>query len=196
MTITPKYLQKIGACLDSVTYAEQHLNGGKPLSKVVERLHRGDWLIWLLLKTETINHRQAVWLACVAARRALRFVGETDQRPEKAILAAEAWVKAPSKETGEAADTAAAYAADYASSAASSAATAAAYASYADYAANAGFAAFAAADAAASAAYATDTAACAAAYAAAKEKEHRAIADSMRAEMRKKSFRALGERKP
>ena len=128
--------------------ASVELNGGLSVAAIIARLDRPDWILWLLARTGT-SKRQIVKLACVAARRALRFFPKDDDRPEKAIISAERWVMSPCDKNKKAA-----------ADAAAAAYAAAAYAAAADAAADAADAA----DAAYAAAYA---AAAAAAYAAA-----------------------------
>ena len=107
MKITTGWLENKGACGDAVERGRKELSGGLSLDEVIARLDRSDWLIWLLHKTGRCNKRQIVKLACVAARRALRFVPKGEERPRKAVLAAEKWIRNPIKENAAAAAAAA-----------------------------------------------------------------------------------------
>jgi hypothetical protein len=138
---------------------------------------RGDWLLWLAARAG-VQRQQVVLAACACARLALKYVKPGEDRPLRAIEAAEGWARGEPGFTLErvraaAAAYAYAYAADAAdaadAAAAYAAAAAAAYAYAADAAAAdaADAADAAAADAAAAAAYAADAAAAYAADAAA-----------------------------
>ena len=178
MKITKDWLKKQDACEDAVTrFCEVYPAGAAALNDVIQRLDRADWLMWLLGHTGT-PHKEMVRLACLCARRALRFVPQGETRPLRAIGAAEAWVKDPSE-----ANTAAAWDA-------SRDAAAAAWAAWAAWAARAaGAAAWAAAWAAwasraARAAAAAAWAATDAAAAAAEAAEHKAMCEMIRGEIK------------
>ena len=106
--ITQDWLLKNNACEQALERSAEELNGGLPLSVVIRKLDRADWLLWLLMKTRSVNRRQCVWLAALSARRALRFVMKGEERPRLAIAAAEAWAKVPSGSAAAAAGDAAA----------------------------------------------------------------------------------------
>jgi hypothetical protein len=142
-------LKKLRACRESIEWASEH---GGDWSALWRDCQRGDWMLWLagMLAGEpgSDKRRPLVLATCECARLALKHVPDGEDRPRKAIEAAEAWAHGAAGVTLEqvrAYADAAAYAYAYA------------YAAYA-YAA--------AADAAAAAAAAADDAAAAAAYAA------------------------------
>src|SRR3990167_7251480 len=84
LKITQEWLNEKGACSEAMVRASVELNGGLSVAAIIARLDRPDWILWLLARTGT-SKRQIVKLACVAARRALRFFPKDDDRPEKAI---------------------------------------------------------------------------------------------------------------
>jgi hypothetical protein len=164
MKITQKWMREVGAC----QVARVALRENRPMSDPFEildkamEISRFDWANWMI--TRLMNKRQQVEYAVFAAELVINIYEDknpSDDRPRKAIEAAKAYLKSPSKSTKKkayaAADAAAAYAYD-----AAAAAAAAAYAAYAYAAADAAYAA-----AAADAAYAAYAAAAYAAYAAA-----------------------------
>jgi len=166
MKITKDWLNKHDACEDAVTrFCEVYPAGKAALNDVITRLERADWLLWLLEHTGT-PHSEMVRLACLCARRALRFVPQGETRPLQAIEAAEAWVAKPSDKTA---------------ARAAAAAGAAAWAAWA--AADAAWAARAAADAAGAAAWAAAWSAWAAG-AAAEAAEHKAMCEMIRREIK------------
>jgi len=133
---------------------------GGSLKELWHDCQRGDWMLWLAARAG-IDRHVVVITACACARTALQYVPAGEERPRRAIEAAEAWTRG---EVNRAAVRAAAragratFAAGYVSAAAAFAAYAAVAAlsaaddatAYADYAAV--YAADAAALAAASAA--------------------------------------------
>jgi flagellar biosynthesis/type III secretory pathway protein FliH len=106
-----------------------------------ETCERPDWMIWFA-RRRSVERKVLVRIACDCARTALRFVPEGEDRPRRAIEAAEAWAegRAAVQEVRDAA-----YADAYADAYAAAYADAYAAAAYADAAADA---AYAAADAA------------------------------------------------
>ena len=149
--ITWKRLEAIGACRDAITWVRE---SDLTLEDAWLACPRGDWLLWYAAKAGA-DRREIVRCACEIARIALPLVPAGEDRPRRAIEAAERWAEDPTEENRNAA---AAYAA------AANAAAAAAYSAYAAAAAAAAAAANAAAYAAA--AYAAAYSAYAAAYAA------------------------------
>jgi len=99
LIITKDWLNKHNACKDEVIrFCEVYPCGEAALNDVIQRLERADWLLWLLGHTGT-PHREMVRLACLCARRALRYVPEGEMRPLRAIEAAERWVASPTDKT-------------------------------------------------------------------------------------------------
>ena len=149
------------------------------LYRVWQECERGDWLIWLLDKTNNIDKAIAVRLAIECARHVLPIYevkSPGDKRPREAIQAAEKWSNQPTEENKKFASAAypaaysaysAASAATYASAAAASAAAASASAASAAAAADASAAAAAAVASASAAAAASAYAASASAASAA-----------------------------
>jgi hypothetical protein len=167
-------LYTLGACREAKEWAAKQTSP----QQAWDSCKRGDWMLWLLVRAmpNAGNYVACIRIACDIARSVLHFVPAGEDRPLKAIEAAEAYAANPNADTAKAAKAAAnaAYAASYASNAASYAAHAAADAAYAAsnaaaYAtSNVAFAAADAAYAAADAAYAASNASNAASNAAAK----------------------------
>ena len=89
--ITIKILEDMNACKDAVKLARKTLPpGGWPVSRFIRAIPHGDWLIWFLWHAKLARIEQIILLACVAARRSLRFVSAGESRPLQAIEAAEA----------------------------------------------------------------------------------------------------------
>ena len=183
MKITKEWLESEDACLDGKTWGVSVVGEGMEFERLLPKFERADWLLWTLPRTKEYSHRQIVKLACICARRALRFVPSGDLRPEKAIIAAEICIDAPNETTADAARAAA--------RAAAGAAGDAAWAAWAAWAAGdagdaAGDAAWAAARAAGAAAWAAGDAAWAA--------EHKVLCEAIRKEMTTKRFKAIADR--
>ena len=151
-------LHKLHACSEAKEWA-----GGMPIEEVVEKCHRGDWLLWLAAKVGV--ERRPLVLATGHSANTVRHLMK-DERSIKAVDAAIAYGEGiiDADQLYDAAYSSAAYAAFAADAAAFTAAAfaadAAAFTADAAY-SSAAYAAFAAA----SAAYAAD----AAAYASAKK---------------------------
>ena len=138
-----KRLLDMDACDPAVAWV-----GDKDLDTAWRECHRGDWMLWLWGRCEH-DRTSLVLCACECARLALKFVAKGEERPLKAIEAAEAWTRgevdfeqvqdaASSANAADAADAASAAAhAAHAVSAAANAAHAAGYAAYAAFAADA-----------------------------------------------------------
>jgi len=151
--ITLNLLSNYGACIEGIEWFKSHPieNPIKLLNYSINNRFRLDWANWLIVKL--MNKKQRVQYAVFAAKLVLPIYQKKypdDDRPEKAIEAAERYLNRQStkNKNAAAAYAAAAYAAD----------AAAAYAAYAAYAADAAYA-YAAAYAAAAyaaAAYAAD----------------------------------------
>ena len=163
MKITLAWLKKHNACAEGMEYCEQKGLIGLPADEFAEKLVEGNklpWANWLIARA--LQKLDKVRYAVYAAEQVLPiFTGKypKDDRPEKAIAAAKAYIENPCAYTADAAD-----AATDATHAAADAAYAADDATDAAYAAD--DAAYAATDAAAYAAYAATDAAHAAAFAA------------------------------
>ena len=132
-TITLKWLQSKGACLESLEewHKETDHNTFATLNRLVSK--NPDWGNWLICRL--MNKKQAVQYAIFAAEQVIDiYEGKypNDKRPRNAIEAAKAYLKNPSKKTKAAAEAAAyATAAAFAADAAGHAACAAAYTAYA-----------------------------------------------------------------
>ena len=154
MKVTKKWLKEKRACCseNDMDRAEKELKGDvKLITDTLLKEDRFNDANWLL--TKLMNKSQCVKYAIFAAKQVLHIFEEKypkDDRPKKAIEAAENYLKDPSENNKKAAYDA--YAANAAANAAAYAANAAAYAAYAAYAAAAYAAAYAAA------AYAADAA--------------------------------------
>jgi hypothetical protein len=148
---TKEKLKSLGACHEAIIWA-----GEKSIQEIWDTCHRGDWMLWLFIRT---NPEQLKELTRAKAHCALTV--RHLMKDQRSINACEVALKfADGLATREELD-AAAHAATYATYAAYAAAHAATYATYAAYAA-----AYAADAAYADAAYAAADAAYAAAYAA------------------------------
>ena len=137
MKFTKEQLIKHSPCADGLAFAES-LNFD--FAKIYETCERGDWLIWLLRKTNAITKPQAVNLAVVCAERVLGIYEKKhpgDLRPRQAIEAAKEYALNPTEENRAKCKTAA----DAAAAAAAYDAYAAAYAAADDADAYAAYAA-------------------------------------------------------
>ena len=137
MKIDQAFLDKWGACKDGQKWFWDHkARSGKAVIKALisdgddQKLQWGNWLI-----ARIMNKKQRVQYAIFAAEQVIGIFEKKypdDKRPRKAIEAAKAWVKSPTKENAAAASSAAyaayAYYAAYTATAAAYTATAAAYA--------------------------------------------------------------------
>ena len=97
MTFTKQQLLELNPCCDGLAFAE---SCGFDFAKIYETCERGDWLIWLLRKTNTITKPQAVLLACECAEHALAIYEKkypSDKRPRQAIEAARKWASNPTE---------------------------------------------------------------------------------------------------
>ena len=184
-------LRKQGACDEALAWAQ----GYSTFKEAWNKCERPDWLLWWVVKTVmpgSAGHRRLVLVACRCARTALRYVPAGEDRPRRAIVAAEQWARGRAGVTLDKVRDAAydAYAAAASGAAAATAdaayATADAAAATSDVAAAASAAAYAAsgtAYAASAAAYATAAAtyaASGAAYATADAAAAAAVANARR----------------
>ena len=143
-------LRSLGACSESLAWADDY---GSAWSAALASCPERNWLTWLygrLLSRGHVRREPLVIAACLCAREVLHLVPAGEERPLRAIEAAEAWcrgeatldeVRAARSAAADAAYTAA-YAADAADAA--DAAYTAAYAADADAADAAAYAADAA----------------------------------------------------
>jgi len=143
-------LDQLSACEGAVAWVRRY--DGSP-SQMWAKCNRADWMLWLAAKAD-VDRKTIVTIACLCARRALKYVKQGDKRPLVAIKTAEAWVagKAMIKQVRAASYASYTAATSYAADAADAADAAAAYAAYASY------AAYAADAAAAATSYAADAA--------------------------------------
>ena len=101
MTHWSKKLRDLKACQEAVDWAATQ----KTPMIAWAKCPRGDWMLWLLAvqcKTKE-NHQRIVFTAAQCARLALRFVPSGENRPLKAIKAAEKWSKQPTRKAAWAA---------------------------------------------------------------------------------------------
>jgi hypothetical protein len=130
-------------------------NGITTIGESWEKCPRGDWLLWVAARFGLTpeRHKKIVLAACEIARMVLKYIPEGENRPLRAIEAAEAWA------TGDGTIEDVRVAADAADKAAGTADKAAAHAAnaaaHAANAANAAYAVYAASYAAYATAYAT-----------------------------------------
>ncbi|MDQ8165883.1 MAG: hypothetical protein P3A28_09035 [Gemmatimonadota bacterium] len=165
-----EFCDKHNACSDGRKWALTQRN----MAEVFDTCARGDWLMWMLVKSSKLTKATSVKLACEFALRVLPIYEKKFGRkePRLAVEAALRWLEDPTEENASVAASAARAAASAAASAAYSAASAADSAAYsaaraADSAASAADSvAASAARAAASADSAADSAAASAASAA------------------------------
>ena len=159
MKLTKEKILALNPCHIGLVFAE---SCNFDAVKIWNTCPRGDWMIWLLRRTNTITKPQSVTVAVMCAEHVLDIFEKKypgDKRPRQAIDVAKTWLANPTEENRQACRSAYAAYAAYAD---------AAYVAYAAAAADAGVAAAAAADAgdaAAYAAYAGDAAYAYAAYA-------------------------------
>ena len=129
-------LKALSPCRKGMDFAARH----KTLAAAWDACERPDWMIWLARKKGWLTKEQSVRISIGAAEAVIGIYAAkypTDDRPQKAIAAAKAWLVDPhAANAAAAAANAAAYAAAYAAyadAAANAAAAAAAYAYYATY---------------------------------------------------------------
>jgi hypothetical protein len=79
-------LVPLGACTEAVSWARTQPD----YETAWAACERGDWLIWLADRLRE-DRRTIVRAACACARLALRYVPAGDDRPLRAIEAAEGW---------------------------------------------------------------------------------------------------------
>jgi hypothetical protein len=127
-------LIELHACSSSIRWLDEE--GICSIEEAWSKCPRGDWLLWLAARIglDEDRHKTIVKIATEIARQVLKYIPAEEERPRKAIEAAEKWLDGKEKEkenvinAAAAAYSASAYAAH---AAASAAANAAAYAAYA-----------------------------------------------------------------
>ncbi len=131
MKLTKEKFLDLNSCADAVAFAK---SVNFDAVKGWQTCERGDWLIWLLRKTNNLDKPTAVKIAIACAERVLTNFEKKypdDKRPEMAILAAEKWLANPTLENQNAAAAAHASASAAYAAAADAAADAAAADAYA-----------------------------------------------------------------
>lgn len=81
-------LDQLSACEGAVAWVRRY--DGSP-SQMWAKCNRADWMLWLAAKAD-VDRKTIVTIACLCARRALKYVKQGDKRPLVAIKTAEAWV--------------------------------------------------------------------------------------------------------
>jgi|ERR1035437_6361025 hypothetical protein len=95
------YLKQQSACSEGVRWV-----GDKTLAQAWNAFDRSDWMFWLIQKSGKIPQGQLVLVACACAYSSLPNYEKQcpgDDRPRKAIEAAERWAKHPTVENKAAA---------------------------------------------------------------------------------------------
>jgi hypothetical protein len=80
-------LENLYPCPDALEWAKQF-----PTAEAAwAACERGDWLLWYAARVGLTpeRHRQLIRACCEIARRVLKYLPEEENRPLKAILAAE-----------------------------------------------------------------------------------------------------------
>lgn len=90
MTNWVQELRNLRACSNAIEYAKTlgHLDS----QATWEKYNRGDWMLWLLGKSE-VDRKTLVLAACQCARLSLKFMEKEELRPLKAIETAENWAR-------------------------------------------------------------------------------------------------------
>ena len=133
MKLTRQNILDLNPCREGLVFARSH---DFDAVKIYQTCPRGDWLIWLLRRTNTITKPQAVLMAVTCAEHVLeifekKYPGE--KRPRLAIDSVKNWLANPTDENRKTCR----IAADAAAYAAADAAYTAAYVAAADAAADA-----------------------------------------------------------
>jgi len=87
VTKLDKQLLALNACDDSREWAR-----GKTLAVAWRTCHRADWMLWLASRAE-VPRQALVLAACACARTSLQYVKQGEERPLRAIEAAEDWAR-------------------------------------------------------------------------------------------------------
>jgi hypothetical protein len=108
MKITRKWLEQHNACKDGKEWCLSHGELTiQELFPIFMKHEKYDWLNWLLVRL--MDQRQRTMYAIFAAESVLHIFEKkypNDQRPRRAIAAAQAYLKNPCEETKKAADAA------------------------------------------------------------------------------------------
>ncbi len=100
---TEEQLMQFDPCSEGLEFARS-LNFD--FNKIYDTCEKGNWMIWLLRKSKTIDKLQTANLAIVCAEHVLSIFEKkypNDNRPRKAIEAAQAWLLNPTEGTHRAA---------------------------------------------------------------------------------------------
>ena len=95
MKLTKQNILDMHPCAEGLTFADQC---DFDAVKIWNTCPRGDWMIWLLRKTQSIDRQTSVKLACLWAEHVLSIYESKypdDKRPRLAIEAAQAWADNP-----------------------------------------------------------------------------------------------------
>jgi hypothetical protein len=92
MKLTKENILALNPCREGLVFAE---SCNFDAVKIWNTCPRGDWMIWLLRKTQSIDRQTSVKLTCLCAEHVLDIFEKKypgDKRPRLAIEAAQAWV--------------------------------------------------------------------------------------------------------
>ena len=98
MKLTKENILALNPCREGLVFAE---SCNFDAVKIWNTCPRGDWMIWLLLQTQSIDRQTSVKLACLCAEHVLSIYESKypdDKRPRLAIEAAQAWADNPTDE--------------------------------------------------------------------------------------------------
>ena len=98
MKLTKENILDMHPCTEGLTFADQC---DFDAVKIWNTCPRGDWMIWLLLQTQSIDRQTSVKLACLCAEHVLSIYESKypdDTHPRLAIEAAKAWADNPTDE--------------------------------------------------------------------------------------------------
>lgn len=104
-TTTQDLLERLGACEKAVMWV-----GDRDAATAWAECPRGDWMLWAAARAG-VDRRLLVRAAAACARLVLHMVVPGEERPRKAIEAAEAWAEEPTEDRRRAAAAASAAAA-------------------------------------------------------------------------------------
>ena len=86
-------LEKLKACQEAVEWSRQFKSG----QAAWDACERGDWLLWYAAKMDgppgAESRKKLVLAACKCARLSLKYAKKDENRPYRAIEAAEAWCR-------------------------------------------------------------------------------------------------------